>query len=160
MAPDLSIVQVRPSCVPNVRREMRSFLAAALLTALPSVGLAADLPASSPASLYVLSTQDAAAEDGKSLTMTVRETKRTPDFSIVDVEYVSGGSASSLFLLRGLCGVMLARGQKVAVAEQVSESPVEFRMTFPSSAKVEEARGAPRVVLSESDCTRLRPRHE
>jgi hypothetical protein len=110
--------------------------------------------------LYVLSAQAAAAEDGKLLTMTIRETKRAPDFSIVDVEYVSGGSASSLFLVRGLCGLMLAREQKLAVAEQVSEHPVQFRMTFPKSAKVEDTKGLPRMVLSESDCTRIQGRHE
>jgi hypothetical protein len=110
--------------------------------------------------LYALSAQAASAEDGKLLTMTIRETKRAPDFSIVDVEYVSGGSASSLFLVRGLCGLMLAREQKLAVAEQVSEHPVQFRMTFPKSAKVEDTKGLPRMVLSESDCTRIQGRHE
>lgn len=138
----------------------KRFVALSLLVVLPCVALAADAPASSPESLYVLSTQATAAEDGKLLTMTIRETKRAPDFSIVDIEYVSGGSASSLFLVRGLCGLMLAREQKLAVAEQVSERPVKFRMTFPKSAKVEDATGLPRMVLSESDCTRIWGRHE
>ena len=138
----------------------RHFIALSLLAVLPCVAPAADVSASSPASLYLLSAQAAAAEDGKLLTMTVRETKRAPDFSIADVEYVSGGSASSLFLVRGLCGLMLAREQKLAVAEQVSEHPIQFRMTFPKSAKVEDTKGAPRMVLSESDCTRIQGRHE
>ena len=138
----------------------RTLIAPALLAVLPYVAVAADVPAGSPESLYVLSAQATAAEDGKPLTMTVRETKRGPDFSIVDVEYVSGGGASSLFLVRGLCGLMLAREQKLAVAEQVSEHPVEFRMTFPTSAKVEDPKGLPRMVLSEADCARVQARRE
>jgi hypothetical protein len=141
----------------NMRRHL---IASSLLAVLPCVAAAADVAASSSESLYMLSAQTTAAEDGKPLTMTLRETKRTPDFSIVDVEFVSGGSASSLFLVRGLCGVMLARGQKFAVAEQVSEHPIEFRMTFPNSTKVEDAKGLPRMVLSESDCTRIQGRRE
>ena len=138
----------------------RHFIASSLLAVLPCVAAAADVSTGSPESLYVLSAQATAAEDGKLLTMTIRETKRTPDFSIVDVEYVSGGSAASLFLVRGLCGLMHAREQKLAVAEQVSDRPVQFRMTFPESAKVEETPGLPRMVLSESDCTRIQERHE
>lgn len=136
------------------------FIASSLLAMLPWVAAAADASASSPESLYVLSASAMTAEDGKLLTMTIRETKRTPDFSIVDVEYVAGGSASSLFLVRGLCGLMLAREQKLAVAEQVSEHPIQFRMTFPKSAKAEDTRGLPRMVLSESDCTRIQGRQK
>jgi hypothetical protein len=36
---------------------------------------------------------------------------------------------------------MRARDHELAVAEQISEHPVEFRMTFPTSAKVEEPGG-------------------
>jgi hypothetical protein len=55
---------------------------------------------------------------------------------------------------------MHARDHELAVAEQISEHPVEFRMTFPTSAKVEEPGGLPRMVLSESDCARIQERHE
>jgi hypothetical protein len=140
---------------------MRVRIAAqSLLALLAYPALVAEVTASSPQSLYVLSAQATVAADGKPLTMTIRETKRAPDFSLVDVEYVSGGSASSLFLVRGLCGLMQAREQKLAVAEQVSEHPVQFRMTFPTSAKVEDTKGLPRMVLSASDCTPFQGRHE
>ena len=138
----------------------KHLIASSLLAVLPCLAASADISASSPEPLYVLSARAVAAEDGTLLTMTVRETKRTPDFSIVDVEYVSGGSASSLFLVRGLCGLMLARERKLAVAEQVSEHPVQFRLSFPDSAKVEDTKGVPRMVLSESDCTRIQGSHE
>jgi len=78
-----------------------------------------------------------------------------PEFSIVDIEYVSGGSASSLYLVRGLCGLVLARQKKLAVAEQVSEHPVQFRVTFPNTAPVVETSGLPRMVLSDSNCARI-----
>src|SRR5678815_2741498 len=136
------------------------FTASLLLAVLPWSAAAANSSASAPESLYTLSVRAAKSEDGTPLTMTIRETRRAPDFSIVDVEYISGGSASSLLLVRGLCGLMHAREQKLAVAEQISEHPVEFRMTFPTSAKVEEPGGLPRMVLSESDCARIQERHE
>lgn len=131
----------------------------ALLAALSCAALAANDAASSPESLYLLSAHAAPAEDGTLLTMTVRETARAPDLSVVEVEYVSGGSASSLFLLRGLCGLMQARAQTLAVAEQVSERPVRFRVTFSGAEMVESTKGLPRIVLSESDCTRVRQGH-
>jgi len=138
----------------------RRFITGSFLAVFSSIAAAADVSGGSPESLYVLSARAAPAEDGKPLTMTVRETKRTPESSIVDVEFVSGGSASSLFMVRGLCGVMQARERKLAVAEQVSENPVEFRMTFPESAKVDATSGLPRMVLSEADCARVQARHE
>jgi len=138
----------------------RYLIASSLLAVLPCLADGADVSAGTPESLFTLSAQAAPAEDGKPLTMTIRETRRAPDFSIVDVEYVSGGSASSLLLVRGLCGLMHAREQKLAVAEQISEHPIEFRITFPNSAKVEEPRGLPRMVLSESDCAHVQGRQE
>jgi len=140
---------------------MRSrFITSTLLAVFSSMAAAADVSGGSSEPLYVLSVRAAPAEDGKPLTMTVRETKRTPEFSTVDVEYVAGGSAASLFMVRGLCGVMQARGRKLAVAEQVSENPVRFLMTFPESAKVEAPSGLPRMVLSEADCARVQAPHE
>lgn len=134
----------------------RGRVVASLFALLAPAALAADGAASGPAPLYVLSSEGTTAEDGRPLTMTVREVERAPDFSIVDVELVAGGSAAQLFLVRGLCGVMRAREHTVAVAEQVAERPVvEFRMTFPASAKVEDTKGLPRLVLSEADCARL-----
>ena len=136
------------------------FLPMSLLFFLPIVAAAEGPSPSSPESLYVLSAHGKTVEDGTLLTMTVRETRRTPDLSIVDIDYVSGGSASSLFLIQGLCGVMIARGHTFAVAEQVSEKPIEFQVTFPTSAKVEEKSGLPRMVLSASDCAHIQGRHE
>ena len=159
--PPASCACLRPPLMFNVRHHMqRHFTVSLLLAVLPWSAAAANASASAPESLYTLSVQSARSEDGTPLTMTIRETRRAPDFSIVDIEYVSGGSASSLLLVRGLCGLMRARDHELAVAEQISEHPVEFRMTFPTSAKVEEPGGLPRMVLSESDCARIQERHE
>jgi hypothetical protein len=142
------------------RTEASHFILAALLNVLPCVALGAEASASSSESLYVLSVQGKVAEDGTLLTMSIRETKRTPDLSIVAVEQVSGGSASALLLVRGFCGLMHARGAQVAVAEQFSENPVQFQMTFPKTAKIEDTKGLPRMVLSTSDCARIQSPHE
>jgi hypothetical protein len=82
-----------------------------------------------------------------------------PEFSLVEASVVSGESKTQLlYLVRGLCGVMQARGQKLAVGEQISERPIQYRLSFPMTANVEEAKGLPRMVLSESDCARLKQR--
>jgi len=83
---------------------------------------------------------------------------------------VEGGRRKALAFLERYYGVggvseekaanWIASGPPDAVAEQISEHPVEFRMTFPTSAKVEEPGGLPRMVLSESDCARIQERHE
>ena len=126
-------------------------IAAALLAGLAGVAFATEPPRSAPEALYTLSVQTAPPGNGKPLTVTIRETKRAQDFSLVEVESASAGDESSLlYLARGLCGVMRARKQKIAVAEQI-----QFRLSFPKTAKVEETKGLPRIVLSESDCARL-----
>lgn len=109
--------------------------------------------------LFSYSVQVEKAEDGKALGMTLRETVRTPEFSLVEIASVSGDSKTSLlYLARGLCGLMRARGQKLAVGEQTSENPIQYRLSFPPNAKVEDAKGPPRMVLSEPDCARIQSR--
>jgi len=138
-------------------------LASSIALTFSCAATAADAPASSPEALYRMSAEAMPAGNGKSLSLTVQEVKREAEFSIVDVEATSETArspAASLLLVRGLCGLMLARGQKFAVAEQVSEQPIEFRMTFPESAAVEERKGLPRLVLSEANCAGIQERRE
>jgi hypothetical protein len=95
-------------------------------------------------------------ELGATDSSTARETTRTPEFSVVEAEIVWGDSqASLLYLVRGLCGVMRARGQKLAVSEQTLDRPVQYRLSFPNTPSIEDAKGPPRMVLSDSDCTRI-----
>ena len=130
-----------------------------LLVGLFGTAYATEPAASAPEALFSLSVQVEHAEDGKALNMTVRETTRTPELSLVEARVVSGeNKASLLYLVRGLCGVMQARGQKLAVSEQISEHPVQYRLSFPKTASVEDTKGLPRMVLSESDCVRLQQR--
>ena len=134
-------------------------IASLLLVGLSGAAYAAEPAASTPEALFSLSVQTDHAEDGKALNMTVRETSRRPEFSVVEASVISGESKTSLlYLARGLCGVMQARGQKLAVSEQVSEHPVQYRLSFPMTASVEDSKGPPRMVLSESDCARLQQR--
>jgi hypothetical protein len=146
----------------NVRRHMRIHMhpiASWLLVGLFSTAYANEPAASAPEALFSLSVEVEHAADGKALNMTVRETTRTPDFSLVEVRVVSGESTTSLlYLARGLCGVMQARGQKLAVGEQISEHPVQYRLSFPKTARIEDTKGLPRMVLSEPDCARLQQR--
>ena len=138
-------------------------IASSIALAFSCAASAADAPASAPEGLYSVAIEAAPDGNGKVVSMTIREIERGAEFSIVDIEAASEAgrsSAAPLFLVRGLCGLMVARGQKLAVAEQVSEKPIEFRMTFPASAAVEEGKGLPRLVLSETNCARLHARPE
>ena len=153
-----------PPLVSNVRRHMRArVVASSIAVAFSCAAIAADAPASPPEALYSMSAQTMPGKNGELLSMTIREVKREAEFSIADIEATSEAgrsSAASLFLVRGLCGLMLARGHKLAVAEQVSEQPIEFKMTFPVSAAVDERRGLPRMVLSETTCAPFQERRE
>jgi hypothetical protein len=139
---------------------MRALLITSLLLAgLVGTGCSTEPVANAPETLFSLSVQVERAEDGKSLRMTIRETIRMPEFSIVDANVVSGDSKTSpLYLVRGFCGVMRARGQRLAVAEQIAARPVQYRLSFPNEASTEDTKGPPRMVLSEADCTRIQER--
>ncbi len=128
-------------------------IALLLLVGNAGATFAAEPVASEGETLFSLSLKVEQAEDGKALNMHVQETSRTPEFSIVEVRVESGDSKTSmLYLARGLCGVMQARGKKLAVGEQISEHPVQFQLSFPGTAKVEDAKGLPRMFLSEQNC--------
>jgi hypothetical protein len=103
------------------------------------------------------------AGNGKSLSLTVQEVKREAEFFYRGRRgHFRGGPISRSFLAscaRSMWAHARTR-QKFAVAEQVSEQPIEFRMTFPESAAVEERKGLPRLVLSEANCAGIQERRE
>jgi len=104
--------------------------AAALL--LPAAAIAAE------PSLFSLSVKDLPAENGKVLDMAFRETSRDPASSTVEIERRSGGSvSSSMFIVRGACGVMTARGERFVVAERMAGTQERYLLTFPATAPAE-----------------------
>ena len=104
--------------------------------------------------LFSLHVQAKATGGERPLNITMHETERNPEFSLVEIEVESpgGGPSATLFLPQGFCGLMLARGQELAVAEQTSEHPIQFHVSFPSVAPSNEARGLPRMVLTKVQC--------
>ncbi len=87
-----------------------------LLTCGPSLVHAGDLVS--------LSVKGQRVENGKMLEMEFHEVERTPDASIVQVKFVSGGSvSSSLFVVRGQCAVGRARGVRCFQSEELSTRP-------------------------------------
>ena len=137
---------------------MKTASLAVSLLLVPVLANAADEPnVEASDSLYFLSVKEESAGNGSALDMTIRELKREPDSSIVEIEYISGGNGPSyLLLVKGMCGLMRARQHTSAVSEQISERPIRFRMTFPKDAKINDSPGLPRLVLSEANCTALR----
>jgi len=116
---------------------------------------AAGSTAQSPA-LFELSVADAPAENGKRLNMSLREVERAANHSVVVVTFTSGGSvSSSMFILKGMCGVARARGESFFTSTDEGGSPRSYRVTFPKGPKPEELSGPGKKVFALSDCERL-----
>lgn len=129
--------------------------AAILLTGIVAV-LRSVEAAETDTKLFALLVQIERAEDAKALSMVIRETTRSPDFSMVEADVIAGESTTSLlYLARGFCGLIHSRGWTVALIEQVSEHPVVYRLAVPTSEHLEGGPGLPRMILSESECARI-----
>lgn len=106
--------------------------------------------------LVSFSVADAPVENGKKLNASFRELRREPDHSVVRAAVVSGGSvSSSMFILRGACLVLHARGARyVTVAPEPGASSDTFRLTFPAQAAPEPG-GPGKGAFSAGDCRLL-----
>jgi len=82
--------------------------------------------------LFHLAVKDAPVENGKVLDIEFKEVERTPDASTVRIIRRSGGSvSSSMFVVRGLCGLARARGQQYVTGERIDKE--HMRVTFPDT---------------------------
>lgn len=104
-------------------------LAILLLIAPFASAQAADPP------LFHLAVADVPAENGKVLNMEFQEVAREAASSTVQITWRSGGSvSSSMFTLRGMCGLARSRGKQHFVTEQVAGERGRFIVTFPELA--------------------------
>lgn len=89
-------------------------------------------PVQSP--MFELHIKDAPAENGKVLNMDFSETARTDENSTVLVTRKSGGSvSSSMFVLRGMCGLARARKKQNFLPQPVPGQPGGYIVTFPDA---------------------------
>jgi hypothetical protein len=85
--------------------------------------------------LVQLSVKDVALDNGQGLEMSFQEVERAAGYSVAEVRHSAGGSvSSSMFVLRGMCGVAHSRGKQYFRAVQLSKTPTRYRITFPPSA--------------------------
>ena len=106
-----------------------------------------------PKALFELSVVDVPAENGKRLNMSLREIERQPDYSLVEVEFKSGGSvSSSMFVVRGMCGLAKARDEKFLQVKEISRGPTRYHVTFPKTPADEELKGPKKSVFSSDEC--------
>ena len=106
--------------------------------------------------LYVLSVKSGTVGSAKTVDMNLREIKREPESSLVEVTVAAGESrAAWVPMLQGMCGLMRARQHTSAVSEQISEQPLRFRLTFPPNPKIDDRPGLPRLVLTEKECAAI-----
>jgi hypothetical protein len=99
-------------------------------------GVLALAPLSASASdptLFHLSVKDVPVENGKVLDMAFHEIERTTDSSTVQIARRSGGSvSSSMFILRGMCGLARARGARYFIPTRIAGEETErYTVTFP-----------------------------
>ena len=133
-----------------------SSLAALGLLALVSADANPQGVAPSSSTLFQLSVSDATSENGKKLNMTFRELEREANWSLVEVTFTSGGSvASSMFILRGMCGVMRSRAEHYFTSTPIGNRASQYRMNFPRVASEQELRGQPKKVFAEANCSLL-----
>lgn len=85
--------------------------------------------------LFHLAVTDVPVENGKLLNMEFQEVKREEGSSTVQITLRSGGSvSSSMFILRGMCGLARSRGQQYFVTQQVVGDSKRFIVSFPETA--------------------------
>jgi hypothetical protein len=95
---------------------------------MPIVTQAADLQ------LFRLTIPVTPVENGKILDMEFQEVAREADSSTVRVTRRSGGSvSSSMFILRGMCGLARSRGKQHFVTEQLAGESNQYKVTFPET---------------------------
>lgn len=105
---------------------MKTMLALVALCLLAPLCAHADDPV-----LFHLAVKDVPVENGKVLDMEFQETARGPASSTILVTRRSGGAvSSSMFILRGMCGVMRARGQQNFIAERSAGEGERYTVTF------------------------------
>ncbi|MBC7456148.1 MAG: hypothetical protein H7335_21095 [Massilia sp.] len=84
--------------------------------------------------LFHLAIADIPVENGKMLNMAFDEVAREADASTVQITRRSGGSvSSSMFVLRGMCGLARSRGKHYFVTEQVTGESNRYTVTFPET---------------------------
>lgn len=114
---------------------MHNWMSLALSAPLVLLAPAGHCADDAPAALFHLAVKNVPAENGKVLTMEFFETARIEASSTVLVKRTSGGSvSSSLFVLRGMCGLARARGKQNFLPEQVAGDPGRYIVTFPDTA--------------------------
>ncbi|MGK5010762.1 hypothetical protein [Janthinobacterium sp. MDB2-8] len=95
---------------------------------MPIVTQAADLQ------LFRLIIPVTPVENGKILDMEFKEVAREADSSTVRATRRSGGSvSSSMFILRGMCGLARSRGKQHFVTEQLAGESNQYKVTFPET---------------------------
>ncbi|MDQ2819260.1 MAG: hypothetical protein M3Y65_02480 [Pseudomonadota bacterium] len=108
---------------------MKSLIALITLAlAMPLAVHAAEPP------LFQLVVTDAPVENGKLLDMEFHEVARTAEGSTVQIVRRSGGSlSSSMFVLRGMCGVVRVRCTRQFQVEKLAGDDERYSVTFPST---------------------------
>lgn len=96
------------------------------------LALAAPIAQAGDSELFHLVVKDVPVENGKVLDMEFHEIERNAEASTVQITRRSGGSvSSSMFILRGMCGLARARGaQNFTPVRIAGEEKERFTVSF------------------------------
>lgn len=126
---------------------MKPMLALATLCLLAPLCVHAADPA-----FFHLAVKDVPVENGKILDMEFQETARGPSSSTILITRRSGGSVStSMFIMRGMCGVARARGQQNFIVERSAGEGERYTVTF-LEAPLGESKG---FTMAQCDLMRF-----
>ena len=107
----------------------RQFVSALVILLVSFATRAGDLQ------LFHLAVSDVPVENGKVLNMEFQEVVRDDLTSSVQITRRSGGSvSSSMFVMRGMCGLARSRGKQNFLAKHVEGDPDRYIVTFPETA--------------------------
>jgi hypothetical protein len=85
------------------------------------------------------------------------ELERTATFSVIEVRKTPPGSVpSSMYILRGACAVLRARGAEYFKSEPIASVFPTYRLSFQMSATPSELTGPTKSLFSKSNCAALR----
>ena len=138
---------------------LRSYVLSPAILILMVTLVACASPAAT-SELVRLSVKQSPVENGKLLNMEFREIERVGSHSVAEVTFVSGGSvSSSMFVVRGMCAVTRARGEKYFNSERIAGAMTRYKITFPQDRPL-PSRGAitspdANHAFSTEDCMAL-----
>jgi hypothetical protein len=114
-----------------------------------------DAVAQATSELYRLDIKETGGKKGRKLEMSFKEVERQAESSVVDITHVSGsGADSAVAILKGMCGLARARGQKYFQYSAEAPGSDRYLVSFPKTVAPSDVNPTEvrNKVISLADC--------